>query len=234
MSNFFRQIQKILSDIPIDFGGGCSVEKAYLMSALITHHDLKTSLDIGVYKGRSFFPQALAHKQFSGGIVYAVDPWTSDEAREYDNVLLYEKINDFIDQTNFDSIYQDVVRQREQLNLQNHSQILRTRSDKAIDFFQENNIYFDLIHIDGNHDTNIVNKDVDLYLKLLSKNGFIVLDDISWDSIKPAYERLLNQMYLIFEKQDKFNDYAVFCQKKSLLNRITNIFVIRLLLWMKK
>lgn len=234
MIKFFKQVEKVLGSIPIDFGGGCSVEKAYLMGALIIHYDLKISLDIGIYRGRSFFPQALAHKQFSGGIVYGVDPWSSEEAREYDNQELYKKIHEFIDKTDFEYLYKNVVSKHEELSLQDHSKIIRLRSDKAINFFKENNIYFDLIHIDGNHDIDIVNRDVELYLQRLSPKGFLVLDDISWDSVKYAYQRLSKEMKLIFQIQDQSNDYAVFCNRGSFLRFVIYLLSIRWLLWIKR
>jgi len=55
----FTELEEILGEIKIDFGGGCSFEKAYVMAWLIANYQLKSTVDIGVYRGRSLFPQAL-------------------------------------------------------------------------------------------------------------------------------------------------------------------------------
>jgi hypothetical protein len=102
--NVFSEVSAVLNRIPIDFGGGCSLHKVSVMAWLIQHFGLKSSLDIGVYRGRSLFPQAVAHKFSSGGVVYGVDPWSSIEAVEYDNVPLPDKIDEFISTTDFDGI----------------------------------------------------------------------------------------------------------------------------------
>ena len=75
MSLLRRELSHLLTKIPIDFGGGCSVRKAHVMAWLISRFQLKQSLDIGVYRGRSLLPQSLAHRLSGGGIAYGVDPW---------------------------------------------------------------------------------------------------------------------------------------------------------------
>jgi hypothetical protein len=53
-------------------------------------------------------------------------------------------------------------------------------------------------------------EDVDAYLPLLKRGGFVVLDDISWDSVRPAYTAVSRKMTHLFERVDGRNDYAVF------------------------
>ena len=38
------------------------------MAELIRTFEMKLTVDIGVYRGRSLFPQALSHRECSGGI----------------------------------------------------------------------------------------------------------------------------------------------------------------------
>lgn len=56
-----------------------------------------------------------------------------------------------------------------------------------------------MLHIDGNHDTKYVMEDVELFLPLLKPNSIVVMDDIDWDSVKPAYEKLKETTTVIFE-----------------------------------
>jgi hypothetical protein len=60
-------------------------------------------------------------------------------------------------------------------------------------------------------------EDLDMYLPKLNPNGFIVLDDVSWDSVKPPFDRLNGRMKLLWKKVDNngMNDFAVFWDESS-------------------
>ena len=60
------QIEECLRQIPTDFGGGCTIEKALIMADYIVSEHITYSIEVGVYRGRSFFPQALAHNSRAG------------------------------------------------------------------------------------------------------------------------------------------------------------------------
>jgi hypothetical protein len=220
MSNINAEIERLLGGIPIDFGGGCSLEKACLMAYLIQRFKMATTLDIGVYRGRSLFPQALAHRSFTGGVAYGVDPWSSEEAVENDNVALKEKIDCFVRETDYDAVYASVESVRRTAELDKHCRLTRKTSADAADDFRREGLRFDLIHIDGNHDTAIVLKDVELYVPLLAERGFLVMDDISWESVRPAYELVAARMAHVYERVDAFNDYAVFWNRSSFAERL--------------
>lgn len=208
-------IAAILNRIPVDFGGGCSLDKSCLLAWLIRRFELKTTLDIGVYRGRSLFPQALVHHRYTGGVVYGVDPWSASEAKQYDNFALWKRINKFVEETDFQAIYEQVRSMRNSLSYEKHCLLLRRTSADAVFFFRKNGIFFDLIHIDGNHDTEKVTRDVDLYLPRLKRNGFVVLDDTTWESIRPACRILGDKLQVVYEWTDKANDYAVFWNSSS-------------------
>lgn len=200
----------MLDQIPIDFGGGCSLSKAAVMAELIRSERITRSIDIGIYRGRSFFPQAQAHKS-TGGKVIGVDPYSNSDAEENDHAES-DKINEFVASTDFEAIFNDVDSLRHRLGVTDQSEILRMRSHEASTVLKGK---FGLIHIDGNHDTSAVLQDVEDYLPLLAPGGFIVMDDISWPSVKPAVDLVSGQFALIFARVDSLNDYAVFWDGKS-------------------
>jgi hypothetical protein len=199
------QVSAVLDQIPIDFGGGCSVSKGTVMADLIARNRIKRSIDIGIYRGRSFFPQAIGHK-VSNGKVYGIDPYTNSDAEEHDH-LDSDRINDFINSTDFAAMYATVDGMRTQFGVATNSEIVRERSHDAAKKLTGK---FGLIHIDGNHDTAPVVQDVDDYLPLLESEGFLVMDDISWPSVKPAVDIVSAQLALIYARVDSMNDYAVF------------------------
>jgi hypothetical protein len=204
------QIVNLLAGIPLDFGGGCSTSKAYLMASLIRELRTHASLDVGVYRGRSLFPQALAHRRYTGGIAYGVDPWSKEEAVENDNPGLKPALDRFVETTDFDAIYRDVQNLRETVAVERHCSLVRKTSAAAAAQFRELGSTFGLIHIDGNHDTAAVAQDVRNFEPLLERNGILVMDDVSWNSVRPACEMLATTMPRLFQRVDTANDYAVF------------------------
>jgi flagellin-like hook-associated protein FlgL len=188
--------------------------------------DLKVSADIGVYRGRSLFPQGIAHNSFTKGVVYGIDPYSDKAAIQNDRPDLKEALDAFVENTDFNELYTFVNNLIQEERLEDSCKLVRKKSiDAAIDF-KKDNILFDLVHIDGNHDTSSVLNDVEFYSPLLKNKGFIVLDDISWESVKPAYDILNNQMNLIDELVDESNDFALFSKglDEDEIERVQKIF----------
>jgi Methyltransferase domain len=212
MPNRLRhEVEQVLGKVPIDFGGGCSVRKAYVMAWLIERFNLERSLDIGVYRGRSLFPQAVAHKLAGRGVAYGVDPWSAAEADENDHTALREEIKAFVANTDFEQLYRDVTRRADEFGVAGHTRIVRTTSAEAARQFAADGVTFGLIHIDGNHDTEPVLRDVRAYLPLLQPGGFLVMDDVSWPSVEPAVREAERHAELLMRRvsADKTDDYAV-------------------------
>ncbi len=205
-----NEIKRIHRLIPQDFGGGCSHEKALIMGLFISTFKLKNTVDIGVYRGRSFFPQAIAHKHFTNGTVYGVDPYSNEAAIQNDRPDLKDKLDKFVETTDFQQLYNTVSSIIIENNFQNNAALIRMKSNDAVLDFEKNKTYFDLVHIDGNHDTKYVMEDVNAYMPLLEDKSFIVLDDISWDFVKPAYSLLEKELVLIDKMIDSKNDFAIF------------------------
>ena len=220
-------IRKIHSIIPQDFGGGCSFEKAFLMGLVIKEFELKNTADIGVYRGRSFFPQAIAHQLYSDGIVFGIDPYSNEDAIQNDRPDLQNELDKFVSVTDFQKLYDNVSKIIIDYNFQKNCKLVRKKSSDAVIEFKNNNTKFGLVHIDGNHDTKFVMEDIKNYIPLLAEKSFIVLDDISWDSVEPAYSLLKNQMNLIDEFIDVSNDFALFGKglSEEEINNLKKIFI---------
>ncbi len=187
----YKDLSRIVDQIPTDFGGGCPISKSFLMAKIALSNNLKTYVEIGIYRGRSFFPMARA-MQLLGGVAYGIDPYTKDSAFEYDiEEHLKQKMDEFIDTSDFSEIFNEVLAFRKALGLEYCTEIIRSKSSNAINYFQNNQINIDMLHIDGNHDTAHVREDIDLYLPMVKEGGYIVLDDIDWESVKPALNKVI-------------------------------------------
>lgn len=210
-----NQIRKIYKYAPSDFGGGCSYQKALAMALFIKELNLQTSADIGVYRGRSLFPQAIAHKRYTKGIAYGIDPFNNLAAVQNDQPDLKESLDNFLQNTDFDKLYKAVTDIIKRFKLGKNCKLIRERSEEAKLFFSENNIQLGLVHIDGNHDTTFVSKDVNDYLPLVTEGGIVLVDDISWDSVKPALEIMHSSCVFIGNVTDSLNDFSIFIKKPS-------------------
>lgn len=192
---------KVDKDIKSDFGGGSPIPKTFLMSYLINNQHLKSFVEIGVYRGKSLFPTAYSIFK-NGGTSYGIDPWSNECAMENDvDSSIKDAIDNFVETTDFGSIYDDVVNYREVCGYGNSIKIIRETSEKAIDYFKENGIKPDILHIDGNHDTVYVQKDFELYFDLMENGSFIIFDDIDWNSVKVVYEQAKEKCFSIFESK---------------------------------
>jgi len=204
------EIKKVHALIPQDFGGGCSHQKALLMSMVISKFKLKNTADIGVYRGRSLFPQAIAHQLYANGTAYGIDPYSNEAAVQNDRPDLQAQLDNFVATTDFQELYDGVSKIIINHNYQNNCVLVRKKSSDAVLDFKNNQTKFGLVHIDGNHDTKFVMEDVHNYLPLLEEKSFIVLDDISWDSVQPAFSLLNKEMIFIDKLIDSSNDFALF------------------------
>jgi len=226
--NLFNAIKKVQADSSLyDFGGGSPIDKCYVMAYLAATLNLKNYVEIGVYRGRSLFSVAEAFK-LTGGKVYGIDPYSSEEAKQYDvEEELKETVNSFMESIDLEQIYKDVIIKRESFGLTNTIEIIRKTSAEAVKHF--NNIEIDMLHIDGNHDTLHVQEDYNNYAPLIKDGGLIVFDDINWDSVKKCYDEAKKDHIILLEteyfgiliKNDKFQKNIDFA--KGLNMKLENL-----------
>jgi|GEM_PF-180792 len=217
-------------EIKTDFGGGSSIEKTFLMSYLVQNQNLKSFAEIGVYRGKSFFPTAYSIKK-NKGKSYGIDPYSFSCAKENDvekNLKL--KIDIFLEKLNFEEIYKNVTFLKKKYCLNQSVNFIKKSSEKAYTYFKKNNIELDIVHIDGNHDTKHVKQDYELYYDILKNGGFFVFDDINWDSVNVIYKQAKKECLEIFScdtfgillKQPK--NTLTLIQAEKLTKRLNEIY----------
>ena len=125
-----------------------------------------------------------------------------------------------LNKINVDEIYQYILDTIKVLNYGNNVVFLRQPSSEAINYFIENNVFFDLMSIDGSHDTKDVMSDINLYLPRLKDNGFLVMDDVSWESVKPVYNYVKNKMLLIYASEH----FSIFQKSSNIIDELAVFF----------
>jgi hypothetical protein len=193
-------IEEVVASVPVDFGGGSGSGKALVLADLIARFGITDTVEIGVYRGRSLLPVAAMLRVVGGGVATGIDPWGVDEALQHDEHAVGPRVNDWVRSHPWEETYQGVVQRVEQLRLQDHCRILRMTSEEAAPQLADRSV--GLVHIDGNHDRAAVDRDAELYLPKLVPGGFLVLDDASWDSIRPVAEALRSDLEVVFQLCD--------------------------------
>jgi len=131
----------------------------FLNNQLKKIKNIRNILEIGSYEGRSCI---YFGKKFIDAKITCVDTWSGSD--EHLNIKFKEIEN------NFDK------------NILNHLGNDRVEKQKLSSdiFFEKNNKFFDLIYIDGDHQTDQVNKDINNAWKILNDGGYLILDDYTW------------------------------------------------------
>ena len=119
-------------------------------------------LEIGVADGIHLIHISQGYCKHPGSKMYCVDPWQDyDEYPEYkgQQYIAWKTFNKNI--ANY--------------NIRNKCIVNRGFSDKIVPTFEDN--FFDIVYVDGNHETEFVYKDGCMAFEKVKSGGFIVFDD---------------------------------------------------------
>jgi predicted O-methyltransferase YrrM len=188
-----RDLQSLIIRDEYDEGGWCFDEKRKLIHNLVKTTHSKVCIEIGVYKGSSLFAFAEILETI-GGKITGIDPWSFEMSKN--DIETADKIyEDYFynqllkGQETFDIIYNNVSDIVSNNDMSKTITLIRKPSEDAFIEFENESI--DIIHIDGNHNEMNVSRDILLYLPLVKKGGYIVMDDSDWNSVKNSINRFL-------------------------------------------
>ena len=119
-------------------------------------------LEIGLFNGANIISVANSYGIHSDSKLYGIDPYI-----DYDEYDEYKKIQD--------NNYENFKYNLKNNNVENKTIHLRDFSNQALKKFD--NSMFDIIYIDGNHETKYVLEDAVLSFNLLKINGYMIFDD---------------------------------------------------------
>jgi predicted O-methyltransferase YrrM len=207
--DLLRRLDAIVKSVPLDFGGGSGQLKALTSAALILRHGLTSYLEIGVYRGRSLLPVAAVFDYLGRGTAVGIDPWNVAAATQQDLHLFppaAATVNGFVAGLDWDGMYAEVLERIDDHGLQDHCSLVRARASDVTATFADRSV--GILHVDGNHDEAAVLDDLANFLPKVVPGGFVILDDVSWRSVRAARSLLDRDHRLLFV--DAANDFAVF------------------------
>jgi predicted O-methyltransferase YrrM len=217
-----ESLEEVCESIPVDEGGGASLLKVLVLADLIVANDLSRIVEIGVYRGRVLLSLGRLMSLLERGEVMGIDPYCEAAAVQRQAKTQGLDLREWPKSVDWDGLHRSLLDGFDQWGLQGHARLIRKRSRHAAASFAGEAI--DLLHIDGNHDHDAVVADVELFLPHMSERGILVLDDVSWPTIRPVFETLLREHELllsIIEKgvnlwpSDVPNDFAVLRLRNS-------------------
>jgi hypothetical protein len=207
-----QRLDDVVNAIPMDFGGGSGLAKALASAELILRHDLSSYVEIGVYRGRSLLPIGAVFSYVARGSAVGIDPWEVGPATQQDVHLFppaAATVNQFVAGLDWDGMFSEVSRMIDHMGLSQHCSVLRAKAADVTTLFADRSV--GLLHVDGNHDEAAVMADLANYLPKLAPNGFVILDDASWESVQAARRLLDANHRLLFV--DDANDFAVYANQ---------------------
>jgi predicted O-methyltransferase YrrM len=141
----------------------------------INKHTPVKYLEIGVFYGLHLFEVASI---FPNSELHAIDPWTDYEKySEYKGKQpeIWYKFNKNL------SICPD----------RNRIHVHRGLSDDVVPTFPDNS--FDIIYVDGNHETEYVYRDACMSFQKLKSGGYIIFDDYDWPMTQKGILQFLEE-----------------------------------------
>ena len=200
-----RNLHDLIIQDKYDSGGRCDEIKGNIIKDLIIKSNAQLCVEIGVFKGSSlmYFAEAL---EITKGRVIGIDPYSMDTLK---NEIPNKSLNDHIynvlfnEQIVLDKIYDGVLKVINENNLKNTVSLVKSKSEDYYNNLKIESI--DIIHIDGNHDEEYVTKDIQLYLPLVKKGGYIIMDDTTWPGVIKSIENHLNEESILIKSYGDFS-----------------------------
>lgn len=194
------RLESTVLGVPVDLGGGSGVVKALILADLVVGEGVERVVEIGVWRGRSLLPMAATLDHLGRGEAVGIDPYRADAALQTDEHGYGDALTRWAEDTDWDAVHAEVLGRIEALGLGRRCRLLRMTSEVAAERFPDASI--DLLHVDGNHDRRAVERDLALYGPALRDGGLLVLDDISWSSVRDAAATVRDSWERVVELAD--------------------------------
>ncbi len=123
-------------------------------------------IEIGSWQGKSICFLASSCKDFSNGIVHAIDPFTGNPGKEENYKIACDDLSD---------LRENFIKNIQSKGLEDYVRQYNMTSEEA--FLKMGEVRARMIFIDGNHEYKHVRADIKNFSRLLLEEGIMVLDD---------------------------------------------------------
>lgn len=176
--------QKDWSEL-VKLHGWCLPDKMQRLYDLVILSDAKTTVELGVFGGRSLFPMAMAHKDKGTGYARGFDSYSHEDCVEGSND---PENNSWWKSLDLDSIYKETLEWMNNNGLEPWCRIERMNTKDAHKHFENNSI--DILHQDSNHSSEVILEELKLWIAKLKVDGYWINDDANWKEAQAGYSRL--------------------------------------------
>ncbi len=182
------EIASILRQATLIYGESNDEKLAALM-AIFSSAPPGDVIEIGSLMGRSAFVLLYLAWRYRIGPVLSIDPWQAHEAIQHKSPKEFQAL---VDEWDFEVIADGFMINMIPFRRDDHAHLRMTSEEgfrtytgtAAITSQLGQSIPYSrkvsVIHIDGNHDLDAVQKDCDLWLDRMVPGGWVVLDDYLW------------------------------------------------------
>jgi len=158
-------------------------------------------LEIGVLDGANVILVSRSYAKHPNSRIYCVDPWMDyDEYPEYKHEQ----------EVGYNRFLSNISRDADT----NKFVIKRGLSDVIVPTFENN--FFDIIFVDGNHETEYVYRDGIMALQKVKVGGYIIFDDYlirGWETTKVGIDKFIaefkDRINIIYDGQRTFGQIIV-------------------------
>ncbi len=165
--------------------GWCVPEKAMQLYNLVLESNAQCIVELGSFYGRSFIPLAFACAYKQSGTAIATDAFNVQSTLEGNND---ERNNEWWSKIDFDQAYQFLLDTLSRFELNHYTQVIKARSEDVANFFEDYSI--DILHQDGNHASEIILRELELFTPKMKPHSYLICDDSNWPEARDGYARI--------------------------------------------
>ena len=170
--------------------GESNEEKIAAMMAIFATAPEGDVVEIGTLVGKSVAVLLWLAKRYRVGNVLSIDPWRADAATQNDSpeTVRVHMINEWdfavVPEICITNLLQLGTGCFNYLQMESEQGFREYQQSRAVQSEAFGRVDYrgsiSVIHIDGNHDYDKVKLDCDLWLPLIAKDGWLILDDYQW------------------------------------------------------
>jgi predicted O-methyltransferase YrrM len=187
-------------------GGWCDAKKGLEIAKLVLETKPQRIAEIGVFEGKSTIALAQACKLNGSGTVYAIDSWKKEDCIDDEAVANQE----WWSTLDLGKHYESFVGHSVRAGVVRHIQYCRMSSWDASRFLPD----MDMVHIDANHAEWPSTSDVVNWLPKLKVGGYLIMDDVNWESTQTALKFVLKRCEFIARFELNESVFAIYRKLK--------------------